>query len=183
VIVVRSADDRVRGVEPRADAGPLQGELRARLATFDLTRPADKTRRRECGRFAVRNGGRRGHGHPATFDVLGFTPRCGPAAQDRLRVRRQTRPTRLRAKRQDLKAERRRRRHEPIPQQGRWLRAVLLGHDRSDGVPLNRPALAAFRAHVMRRWTQALRRRRQNSRVTRPRRSRLERPWLPVPHL
>jgi hypothetical protein len=35
----------------------------------------------------------------------------------------------------------------------------------------------------MRRWTQAWRRRSQKRRLTRTRRFRLERTWLPVPHL
>jgi hypothetical protein len=48
---------------------------------------------------------------------------------------------------------------------------------------VNRHALAAFRAQVMRLWTHALRRRSQHSRWTRTRRSRLARLWLPVPHI
>ena len=183
VIVVRYADDIVLGFEHRAEAVQFQEELRARLAKFDLTLHADKTRLLEFGRFAVRNCGRRGQGKPATFDFLGFTHICGQAAQDRFIVRRQTMRKRLRAKRQEVKAELRRRRHDPIPQQGRWLRSVLLGHYRYYGVPLNRQALAAFRAQVLRLWTHALRRRSQKSRLTRTRRSRLERKWLPVPHI
>ena len=155
--------------------------LRVRLATFDLTLHADKTRRLEFGRFAARNRARRGQGKPASFDFLGFTQICGQAATDRFIVRRQTIPKRLRAKLQAITAERRRRLHDPVPQQGRWLRSVLLGHYRYDGVPLNGPALAAFRAQVMRLGTHALRRRSQKSRLTRTRRFRRERQWLPVP--
>jgi hypothetical protein len=78
---VRYADDRVRGFEPWADAAPVQGELRARLAKFALTRHADQTRRLAVGRWAVRDGGRRGHGKPATVDCLGFTPMGGQGAR------------------------------------------------------------------------------------------------------
>jgi RNA-directed DNA polymerase len=183
VIVVRYADDSVLGFEDRAEAEPFQGELRARLATFDLTRHADKTRLLAFGRFAVRNGGRRGQGKPATFDFLGVTPIGGQGARDQCIVRRQPMQKQLRATLQDMKAARRRRRHDPIPQQGRWLRSVLLGHYRYSGVPLNRQARAVVRAQVMRLWTHALRRRRQKSRLTRTRRSRLERKGLPVPHI
>jgi len=183
VIVVRYADDIVLGFEHRAEAEQFQGELSARLAKFDLTLHADKTRLLEFGRFAVRNCGRRGQGKPATFDFLGFTHICGQGAQARVIVRRRTMQKRLRAKLQEIKAELRRRLHDPVPQQGRWLRSVLLGHYRYDGVPLNRQALAAFRAQVMRLWTHALRRRSQKRRLTRTRRSRLERTWLPVPHI
>jgi hypothetical protein len=182
-IVVRYADAIVLGFEHRAEAEPFQGELSARRAEFDLTRHADQTRRLEFGRCAVRNRGRRGQGTPATFDFLGFTHMCGQGAQRRCLVRRQTRQKRLRATLQEINAELRRRLHDPMPQQGRWLRSVLLGHSRYYGVPLNRQALAAFRAHVMRLWTHALRRRSQKRRVTRTRRSRLERKWLPVPHI
>jgi hypothetical protein len=131
----------------------------ARLATVDLTRQADNTRRLACGRVAARNRARRGQGPPAAVDFRGCTHLGGQAAPDRCSGRRQTIPQRLRATRQAINAARRRRRHAPIPQQGRWRRSVLLGHDRSDGVPRHGPALAAFRAPVMRRWTQAWRRR------------------------
>jgi hypothetical protein len=73
---------------------------------------------------------------------------------------------RLRAKLQEIKEELRRRRPEPIPQQGKWLRSVLLGHYRYYGVPLNWPALAEFRIQVMRLGTHALSRRGQQSRMT-----------------
>jgi len=183
VRIVRDADDRGLGFAHRAAAAPCQRELRARRATVDLTLHADNTRLREVGRCAARTRARRGPGTPASLDCLGCTHICGQAATDRLIVRRQTRPTRRRAKRQAITAELRRRLHDPVPQQGRWRRSVLLGHDWYEGVPLNRPALAAFRAQVMRRWTPALRRRSQKSRLPRTRRFRLERQWLPVPHL
>lgn len=183
VIVGRYADDIVLGFEHRAEAEQFQGEVSARVATFALTLHADKTRLLEFGRFAVRTCGRRGQGKPATVDFLGFTPICGQGAQARLIVRRRTMPKRRRAKLQEIKAELRRRLPDPVPQQGRWRRSVLLGPYRDYGVPLNRQALAAFRAQVMRLWAQALRRRSQNSRMTRTRRSRLARTWLPRPHI
>jgi len=183
VIIGRYADDIVLGFEHRAEAEQFQRELSARLAKFDLALHADKTRLLEFGRCAALNRARRGQGKPASFDFLGFTHICGRAAKDSFIVLRQTMPKRLRAKLQDIKTELRRRLHDPIPQQGRWLRSVLLGHYRYYGVPLNWPALAAFRAQVMRLWAHALRKRSQKSRLTRTRRFRLERQWLPVPHI
>jgi hypothetical protein len=94
---------------------------------------------------------------------------------------RQTMKKRLRAKLQEIKEALRRRWHAPIPQQGKWLRSVLLGHYRYYGVSLNWPALAEFRTQVMRLWTHALSRRSQQSRLTLTRRYRLERTWLPAP--
>jgi hypothetical protein len=38
-----------------------------------------------------------------------------------------------------------------IPERGSWLRAVLLGHYRYFGVPLNGPALRSFRSQVIHR--------------------------------
>jgi RNA-directed DNA polymerase len=133
-----------------AEVEQFQRELSARLAKFDLALHAAKTHLLGFGRFAALNRARRGQGKPASFDFLGFTHICGRAAQDRFIVRRQTMPKRLRAKLQDIKIELRRRLHDPIPQQGRWLCSVLLGHYWYYGVPLNRRALAAFRAQVVR---------------------------------
>jgi len=171
------------GFEHRAEAEQFHRALSARLAKFTLALHADKTRLREFGRFAALNRTRRGPGKPATFHFLGCTPICGQAAKHRCMVVRQTRKKRLRAKLQEIKEALRRRRHEPIPQQGKWLRSVLLGHYRYDGVPLHWPALAECRTQVMRLWTHALRRRSQKSRLTPTRRYRLERTWLPAPHI
>jgi hypothetical protein len=183
VMIVRYADDIVLGFEHRADAERFHGARSARLAKFTLALHADKTRLLECGRFAARNRARRGQGKPATCNFLGFTHICGQAAQRRCMVVRQTMQKRLRAKLQEIKEALRRRRHDPMPQQGTWLRSVLLGHYRYSGVPLHWPALAEFRAQVVRLGTHALRRRSQKSRVTQARRYRLERTWLPAPQI
>ncbi len=115
VIIVRYADDIVLGFEYRAEAEQFQRELSARLAKFDLTLHADKTRPREFGHFAALNRARWGQGKPATFNFLGCTHICGQAAKDRFIVLRQTMPKRRRAKLQAIKAELRRRLHDPIP--------------------------------------------------------------------
>jgi hypothetical protein len=54
------------------------------------------------------------------------------------------------AKLQTVKAEMQRRRHLPIPDQGRWLVAVLRGHYAYYGVPTNYHCLDAFRSAVAR---------------------------------
>ena len=61
---------------------------------------------------------------------------------------RQTMRKRLQAKLNEVKAELRRRMHDPIPEVGQWLRSVVGGHIRYYGVPMNGPALRPFRS----RW-------------------------------
>jgi RNA-directed DNA polymerase len=86
------------------------------------------------------------------------SPRAGFAAvhPKRFTVLRQTIRKRLQAKLNAVKAELQRRMHEPIPEQGKWLQAVVRGHIRYYGVPMNNPALALFRFQVGRFWHRAL---------------------------
>ena len=67
----------------------------------------------------------------------------------------------MRAKLHALKGELMRRRHLPIPEQGRWLASVLRGHYNYYAVPGNSDAIQAFRNQATRHWYQALRRRSQ----------------------
>jgi hypothetical protein len=46
----------------------------------------------------------------------------------------------MQAKLNEVKAELRRRMHDPIPEVGKWLRSVVSGHIRYYGVPRNGPA-------------------------------------------
>jgi hypothetical protein len=81
--------------------------------------------------------------------------------------------------RNEVKAELRRRMHEP-PEQGQWLQAVVRGHLRYYGVPMNSPALTLFRLRVGRLWHRALSRRSQNGRVLWERMQHLITRWLPL---
>ena len=78
-----------------------------------------------------------------------------------------------------MKAELRRRMHTPIPEQGKWLSAVVGGHIRYYGVPMNSHALSLFRFQIGRLWYRALSRRSQNGRVLWDRMYRLIDRWLP----
>ena len=60
-------------------------------------------------------------------------------------IRRKTDSKRVRAKLAEVKAEIRRRRDLPIPDQGRWLAAVVRGHQAYHAVPGNSDAVNAFR--------------------------------------
>lgn len=94
-------------------------------------------------------------------------------------VLRQTIRKRVQAKLNEVKAELRRRRHDPIPEQGQWLQAVVRGHIQYYGVPMNLPALRLFRYQVGWLWHRALSRRSQNGRALGDRMRRLIDRWLP----
>ena len=86
---------------------------------------------------------------------------------------------RLQAKLAEVKTELRRRMHDPIPEVGKWLGAVVLGHFRYYGVPLNQPALFLFRSRIGGLWHRALSRRSQKGHVRWDRMRRLIDRWLP----
>ena len=180
VIVVRYADDIVMGFEHRADAERCLAAWQARLAQFGLTLHPEKTRLLEFGRYAVERRKQRGAGKPETFDFLGFTHFCGKSrAAGRFRVQRQTIRKRLRAKLQQVKAELRRRVHDPPTEVGRWLRRVVQGYFNYHAVPFNGPSLWVFRTQVIRQWLRTLRRRSQRSRLSWVRFAPLVRAWIP----
>jgi group II intron reverse transcriptase/maturase len=180
IIVVRFADDIVLGFQSEMEAKRFQAELAERFRTFNLELHPDKTRLLEFGPFAAEHRRRRGEGKPETFDFLGFTHICATKRSNgRFTVLRQTIRKRLQAKLNDVKVELRRRMHEPIPEQGRWLRSVFDGHARYYGVPMNGPALRLFRFQVGRLWYRVLSRRSQNGRIPWDRMRRLIDHWLP----
>jgi len=180
VVIVRFADDFVAGFEHRDDAERFWADLRERLAKFSLELNAEKTRLIEFGRFAAERRAARGLGKPETFRFLGFTHVCGKTRKaGRFKLKRMTDSKRMGAKLRALKGEIERRRHLPIPEQGRWLASVLRGHHQYYAVPENIEALRAFRRQVVRLWLRALRRRSQRTTVTWERMSRLEARWLP----
>jgi hypothetical protein len=176
---VRFADDFVVGFELRADAERFLVELRERLAQFSLELHADKTRLLEFGRFAAANRDRRGLGKPETFDFLGFTHICAKTRWGRFQLKRRTMRMRMRAKLRAVNTELRRRRHDPIPEQGRWLGSVVRGHTQYYAVPGNGDAVASFRTQVTRHWRRWLRRRSQRTRMNWGRISHLATRWLP----
>jgi group II intron reverse transcriptase/maturase len=184
MIVVRWADDFVVGFQHRADAEQFHEELAVRFADFQLKLHPGKTRLIEFGRFATENRKRRGQGKPETFDFLGFTHSCSRKRSNGMfTVNRRTINKRKRAKLSELKKELRRRLHQPVPQVGQWLRAVVGGHNRYYGVPTNLQSLFSFRFNVGRMWYCALRRRSQRKRLTWERMRRLLHHWLPYPQV
>jgi len=179
VIVVRYADDFIVGFQHRADAERFLTELRERFAKFSLELHPEKTRLLEFGPFAAENRRRAGQGKPETFDFLGFTHICGKKRNGRFTVVRQTIRKRVQAKLSEVKAELRRRLHDPIPVVGAWLRQVVGGHVRYYGVPMNGPAIGMFRFQVGWLWHRALARRSHTGYVSWERMRRLVERWLP----
>jgi RNA-directed DNA polymerase len=179
VIIVRFADDFVAGFERLGDAKQFLRDLRERFAKFALELHPGKTRLIEFGRFAARDRRARGLGKPETFGFLGFTHMCGKDRNGRFAVRRTTISKRMRAKLHEVKDQLRRRRHLPVPEQGRWLGSVVRGHLAYYAVPGNESAIFAFRGQVTWHWYRALRRRSQRTRLNWERMDRYATRWLP----
>jgi RNA-directed DNA polymerase len=183
MIIVRYADDIVVGFEHEADARRFWDAMRKRLEAFALALHPDKTRLIAFGRRAATRRAQRGLGKPETFTFLGFTFICGTARRGGFQIQRKTRRDRMRARLRAIKGELRRRLHQPIPEQGRWLRQVVTGYFAYHGVPTNSRALAAFRYHVLDLWRRALRRRSQKGALTWERMTKLADNWLPQPRI
>ena len=143
----------------------------------------DKTRLIEFGRFAAANRKRRGFGKPETFSFLGFTLICGRSFRGRFLLKRRSRRDRMKAKLKEVAGELRRRMHQAIPEQGRWLKQVVTGYFVYHAVPTNSAALVTFRDEIIARWRSALHRRSQKSALTWTRMKKLADDWLPKPRI
>src|SRR4030042_294713 len=130
VIVVRWADDFIVGFEHRWAGARFLSELRERLRKFGLELHPDKTRLIEFGRYARSNRARRGEGKPETFNFLGFTHICSETKKGGFTVLRKTGRKRLQEKQKGGYTQLRWRMHQPVPEQGKNLRSVILGHMR-----------------------------------------------------
>jgi RNA-directed DNA polymerase len=183
VIIVRYADDFIVGFEHEADARRFLEEMRERLGKFALTLHPEKTRLIEFGRHAADSRKRRGLAKPETFNFLGFIFICGKSRWGGFLVKRKSRRDRMRAKLQAIKQELRQRMHQPIPQQGKWLKQVVAGYFRYHAVPTNSHALVQFRDGVATRWRRLLSRRSQKGGQPWTGFAMLADHWLPRPRI
>ncbi len=183
VVVVRFADDFLVGFQHEMDAVLFLDELRERLRTFALELHPEKTRVLEFGRFATKDRALRGARKPETFNFLGFTHICTKTRAGDFLLTRHTIKSRMRATLGAVKAALARRRHQPIPQQGRWLGQVVRGYFAYHAVPTNIRTLEAFRTQVTNAWLHSLRRRSQRHRMTWERIALLADRWLPRPRI
>ncbi|MCX8566578.1 MAG: group II intron reverse transcriptase/maturase [Glomeribacter sp. 1016415] len=178
VILVRYADDSVMGFQYEGEARRFLAVMRERLAKFKLELHPDKTRLIRFGRFALQQCRERGVQKSETFDFLGFTHCCGEHSGGfklvRLTIKKRMRAT-LAAIRETLM----RRRHEPVPVIGKWLRRVMRGYLNYYAIPGNMRRLSGFCSEVCRSWRHALMRRSQRHRLSWIRFNRLTRKYLP----
>src|ERR1019366_8787082 len=128
MIVTRFADDFIVGFEHLGDAKQFLHDLRERFSKFGLELHPEKTRLVQFGRYAAERRAVRGLGKPETFDFLGFTHICGKGKGGQFWLKRITISKRLRAKLKQVKDQLKRRRHLPIPEQGKcwpaWCEAI-----------------------------------------------------------
>ena len=179
MVIVRYLDDFIVGFRYRTDAEEFLTALRGRLGQFGLTLHPDKTRLLEFGRYAAQNRWERGQKKPESFQFLGLVHSCGRTRKGEFTVRRHTAGERLRAKLKEVKAELRRRRHDPVPEVGAWLGSVVRGHCQYYGIPGNWRAIRRFRDEVSRHWHHAVSRRSQKGRVRWDRMQRLIQRFIP----
>jgi RNA-directed DNA polymerase len=144
MIIVRFADDTVLGFEHESDAKRFLVEMRKRSEAFSLALHPEKTRIIRFGCYAALNRKERGQGKPETFNFLGFTMICGQKRTGGFQLQRRTRRDRMQATILRVKADLQRRRHQPIPEQGRWLGQVVRGFYAYHAVPTNLPGSGGF---------------------------------------
>src|SRR4030081_218725 len=183
MILVRYADDIVVGFEHEADARRFWDDMRKRFEEFSLSLNPDKTRLIEFGRFAAERRAHRGLGKPETFNFLGFTFICGRSRTGKFLLKRKSRRDRMRGKLKEIKEEMRRRMHQSIPAQGRWLAQVVRGYFAYHAVPTNSASIGAFRHHVVDLWRCSLSRRSQHGGITWQRIKQIADDWLPQPKI
>lgn len=182
VVVVRYADDIVMGFQSKAEALSFWKDVTARLARFGLELHPKKTRLIEFGRQVAGIGNKRGRGKPETFDFLGFTHICSHDSNGRYTVRRKTRSKKIGSMLIEIKAELRKRYHQTVPEQGKWLRSMYVGVVNYFAVPGNMASLKSLRHHIGWIWCRCLRRRSQKGRrLTWGKFVKIQEQWLPLP--
>ena len=181
MIIVRYADDYIVGFQHECDAQRFLADLRGRLAKFGLELAAEKTRLIRFGRFAAQQRQQLGLGKPETFDFLGFEHCCSKTKNGRFMLKRITIAKRMQAKLREVREELKRRRHHPIPEQGKWLGSVVRGHYAYYAVPGNSDSIIAFHKQATRHWYRSLCRRSQRSSLNWTRMSRIAALYLPPP--
>jgi RNA-directed DNA polymerase len=181
VVRFRRATHLIVGSQHESDARRFLDAMRERLRKFALSLHPEKTRLIEFGRFAAERRKRRGLGKPETFSFLGFTFISGKTQSGKFQIKRKSRADRMRAKLKEIKEQLKRRMHQPIPDQGKWLRSVVDGYFAYHAVPTNARSLDAFRHHVLDLWRRMLRRRSQKAGITWDKMAKLADAWLPKP--
>src|SRR6267142_2447303 len=159
MMIVRYADDIVVGFAHEVDARRFWDAMRKRFEEFALSL------------------------HPENFNFLGFTHICGRSRHGKFLLKRKSRRDRMRGKLKEIKEEMRRRMHQSIPEQGRWLAQVVRGYFAYHAVPTNSAAIGTFRHHVVDLWRCSLSRLSQRGGITWQRIKQIADDWLPQPRI
>ena len=184
VYIVRFADDVVLGFQYETEAKAMREAMAERLAKFNLELHPEKTRVIRFGRYAPADSEREGLKRPKTFDFLGFTHVMSRSRRGGTQLKRLTFKKKRKAKVARIREEMRRRRHDPVQEQQKWLGSVLRGHYNYYGVPGNSRAMKNFRGQIRSAWHQGLQRRSQRARWSEEKRDRFEKRYpLPEPRI
>ncbi|MCG8431460.1 MAG: group II intron reverse transcriptase/maturase [Candidatus Omnitrophica bacterium] len=180
--MVRFADDILIIFERETDARRVMEVIPKRLQRYNLKLNPDKTRLVRFERPPKRRTPRRSE-RPETFNFLGFTHYCSKTRKGWFTVKRKTVRKRIRKKLKEIKAELKRRQHDPIPETGRWLGTVVAGFFNHNAVPFNYRSLVIFRDQVVRLWKRVLERRSQKGNIAWERMARIKKRYLPKPRI
>jgi hypothetical protein len=93
--------------------------------------------------------------------ALGFTHICGRSRKGYFTVIRKTIGKRMAAKLKDVRQKLRKRMHESIEENLKWLQSVVRGYFQYHAVPGNQARIKGFRNDVLRLWFRQIRRRSQ----------------------
>jgi hypothetical protein len=130
------------GLSMRLSARRFLGAMRERLQEFSASLHPDKTRLIEFGRFAAATASGAGSANRRHSTSCASPSSAASPAGANSRSNGRPDVTALRAKLKEIKEELRRRMHQSIPEQGKWLRQVAKGYFNYHAVPTNIRALA-----------------------------------------
>jgi len=183
MVIVRFADDFVVGFEHRQE--PSDSSRNSANDSRSLAWSCIPTRHGSSNLAAMRTRidetAATGNRRASTFWASRTS--AGKTRKGWFTVLRQTMRQRWQAKVQAVRIELKRRLHDPVPEVGAYLRSVVTGHYRYYGVPMNGPALGAFRNAIALTWRWMLRRRSQKSRMPWSRFAKYAARWLPHPRI
>ena len=148
--MIRYADDFVACFQYEDDAKRFHQALQSRLAKFELSLAADKTRIIAFGRYAVSDAKIKGESKPDTFDFLGFTHYWGKCRNGKIVLMWQTARKRFRVKLIAFADWLRENRCMPIKKLWPLIMAKLRGHYQYYGVSHNSVSIGKYYYYVVR---------------------------------